>query len=120
MIGEEEFPFPSAFTLGDAPLVHEATGLEFDEWAERYDRLEENPRDVRTITGVIAIAVSRARPSWSRAKVIQYLNQVDLAGLHLEGGDDADPPAEGPAESRSAGSSTGSTTTAEDTSEAQS
>lgn len=118
LIGEEPFPIPAAFTLADGPLVYEASGLEFAEFAERMDGLGEES-DMRALTALVAIAVSRARPHWPRKRVVQFLGTVDLEAFKIEGGDDADPPAEAPTGAKlSPGSSTESTTSPADMSEA--
>lgn len=116
-IGADEFPIPTSFTLADGPLVFEASGLEFGEFAERVDGLADNPSDIRTLTGLVAVAVAHARPHWNRGRVVQFLSSVDLDAFQIEGGDDG-PPAEPPttAEPLSQPSSTASITSAEDTS----
>ena len=116
-IGNEEFPIPATFTLADGPLVYEAAGLEFDEFAERMDAIEGN--DMRALTALVAIAVSRARPHWQRRRVVQFLATVDLEDFMVEGGDDEIPPALPPetaAAKLSQSSSTESITSPEDTS----
>lgn len=117
-IGGDEFPIPSTFTLSDGPLVYEAAGLEFAEFAERMDSIE-NSTDIRALTALVAIAVSRARPQWTRRQVVQYLGKVDLDEFRIEG-DDADGPPAVPPETAAAkpsqSSSTASTTSPEATS----
>lgn len=117
-IGPDEFPIPTKFMLTDGPLVFDATGLEFDEFAERIDAMEEGSTDIRALTGLVAVAVSRGKPSWSRAQVVKYLGGVDLEAFAVEGGDDGPPavPPAAAAESPSPVSSTESITSPVDTS----
>ena len=83
------------------------------------DDLAANQSDMRTLTGIVAIAVSRARPHWPRRRVVQFLAGVDLETFKIEGGDADVPPAVPPetaAATLSQSSSTESTISAEDTS----
>lgn len=116
-IGDDEFPIPASFTLADGPLVYEASGLEFDEFAERMDGMEGNA-DIRALTALVAVAVSRARPHWPRRRVVQFLASVDLEDFKIEGDDDGPPavPPETADTKLSDGSSTASTTSPEATS----
>ena len=112
-VGDDEFPIPSSFTLSDGALGYEASGLEFGEFADRVGELEDNPGDVRTLTAMVAIAVSRSRPQWSRRRVVQYLAGVDLESFSIDGGEADGPPAEPPTQAASPISSDESTTSQE-------
>ncbi len=115
-IGTEEFPIPSSFTLADGALVFEAAGMEFDEFAARMESLDESP-DIRTLTGMVAIAVARARPHWSRKRVVQFLGTVDLDSFEIDGGEEEIPPVPPPTTAEKDPlpiSSSESTTSAED------
>lgn len=112
-IGEEEFPIPTGFTFADGPLVYEASGLEFGEFAERLDSMGDDSADIRALAGLVAVAIARAHPGWSRKQVVKFLGDVDLEAFQVEG-DDVGPPAEAPTESLGDGSSGASITSPED------
>lgn len=114
LIGEKLYPFAGNMTFMDAPLVREVTGLEFADFAERADAIDENSKDFLALTGLLAIAVSRVEPSWSRAQIIKFLGQTDITSLDIQAPDegDAGPPEQTP-ETDSPGSSEESITSPE-------
>jgi hypothetical protein len=94
-IGEDLFPYPTRFRLGDGVLVKELTGLEWDEFAARFDAVREDPktaRDYLVMVGLVGVAVWQANPRWTMPKVIAFVNDVDMEAFDSVGGDDAGPP----------------------------
>jgi hypothetical protein len=83
-VGDKFFPFASAPKIGDAPLVEAVTGVRFEAWADRLEHLDQDHPDTTAMLGLMAIAVRTAEPSWSRAKVVQFLEDVEFDGLDFD------------------------------------
>lgn len=109
------YPTPDSGRLGDAPLVREVTGIEYEAWATRMEQMEETGQpDSLVALGMLAITVKRAHPDWNRHQIVRFVENIDPAGLEVikgdQAGDAADPPAEAAEDSST--SSAASTTTA--------
>lgn len=110
LIDGERYEFDS-FKLGDWTLIYEITGLESDEFAALNDRPGGLP--MRAIPGLVAVAVWRKHPDWSRERVRRFVEQIDFETLSEV--PDEEPVVRPPApSSRSRGSSNASTTSQED------
>lgn len=90
-IGNDFYPFPSSFRLGDPVLVAEVTGASWNEFAEMLD-----DNDPRSLAGLVAVAVWQKHPTWRREKVLRYVEAMDMDALEFEGetGPDVIPPAD--------------------------
>jgi hypothetical protein len=81
------YPMPATFRLADPVLIKEVTGLEWEEFDARYrlmgekDERGETPNDPIALLGIIAVAVWQKQPTWKRDRVVQFVQQVDLADL---------------------------------------
>ncbi len=108
-IGDDFYPVPDHFTLGDAVLVKEVAGLEWEEFAAQLDG--DGGTSARTLIGLVAVAVAHGEPRWSRDRVLSFVGAVDLRTFEQVEGDEH-PPAT-PAEKSSRARSAESTPTAE-------
>lgn len=93
-IGDDFYPFPTNFRLGDPVLVTEVTGMEWNDFAELLDGGDGDPR---TMTGLIAVAVWQKHPGWRRERALRYVEGLDLESLTFkqpEEAESADPPTE--------------------------
>ncbi len=112
-INGEFYPFVDKFKHGDPILILEVTGLEWDRFAELIEQAEENGTPNPIVqTALIAVAVQRGHPGWSRNKVSEFMRNLDFGSEEFEGGTedesgDALPP------SSSGASSNNSDTTSE-------
>lgn len=88
-VGEEAFPQPESYRLGDCELINDLVGLEFSEYARRL----EEAVDQKTLVAMFAVAVWQKHPNWRREDVIRFVEQVDMADFEVPSGDDG-PPAE--------------------------
>jgi hypothetical protein len=77
------YDFPTQIRLGDAVLVRELTGVEVEDLEEA--------GNLTKLTAYLAIAVWQANPKWTRARVAQFVEQVDIESVETEGGE-PDPP----------------------------
>ena len=111
LIRDVLYPFAENFTFADAPLIREATGLEFEEFAERVDAMQPdkdddgNPiegtgkNDLLAISALVAVSISRAEPTWRRDRIVKFLAGVDVTSFDVQSPDvgpvqdDAGPPA---------------------------
>ena len=110
-IGDEEYQVPDTFRILDPVLVHELTGLDFQEFAELAQ--DSGNRDPRVLVAMVGVAVWQKHTTWKRDRVIRYLQDVNMedVGFDQAEEDDAGPPDEPPAERRrSADTSDASTT----------
>lgn len=122
------YEYPTSSKLGDAALIERLTDLTHAEWRRRYrasleavlESDESVEEDSAISIGIVAMAVARANPRWSRTKVTEFVNDLDWDEVELEAGED-DPLAPGaesapttepsgtqPAEQSSSDSDTGS------------
>ena len=92
-VGGVFYAFPTAFRLGDPPLVREVTGMS---WAEFVEALGEETGDPTVSAGMVAVAVWQKNPDWRRDRVVRFVERLDMDKLDFVGGDDAeaagDPP----------------------------
>lgn len=75
------FPLPESFRLGDPVLVREVTGLTWDEFTAMLEQEEGEITDPSVLTGMIAVSVWQANPKWPRARVVSFVEKVDLSDL---------------------------------------
>lgn len=102
MIEGRFYPMVTQYKHGDPILIHEVTGLTWEEFADLLAEAgEEGARPNPIVnTALIAVAVQRKYPTWSRRRVGDYINNLDLGAEEIVGivapeGDDAPiPPAE--------------------------
>ncbi len=107
-IGDDFYPVPDHFTFGDAVLVKEVAGLEWEEFAAELDG--NGGTSARTLIGLVAVGVAHSEPHWNRDRVIQFVLAVDLRTFEQVEGDELPPEKAG---SRSRGKSAESTPTPE-------
>lgn len=81
-IGDDFYPIPTSYRLGDPVLVTEVTGMQWNDFAELLDS-----GDPRAMIGVLAVAVWQQHPAWRRDKVVRYIEQVDMDSLSAVGVD---------------------------------
>lgn len=96
------YPFVDQFRHGDPILIHEVTGLGWDEFSDMLSKAsDESGRGVNPIvqTALIAVAIQREHQTWSRREVSEFIRNLDLGDEQYVAGDpieegDALPPAE--------------------------
>lgn len=94
VLGGEFYPTPQAFRLGDPVLIAELTGLTFPEFAEALGD-EDRRSDPSILVGLIGVSVWQKHPKWTRARVVAYVQALDLGSLQFQGGEeDEDVPPE--------------------------
>lgn len=71
------YKFPSSFRLGDPVLVTELTGMDFEDFSARIADVDALTNPVILI-GMIGVAVWQANPTWTRAKVLRYVQGVSI------------------------------------------
>jgi hypothetical protein len=117
------YPMPEGFRLCDPVLVEELTGLPFNTFAERLDEMGDSIRDGGEaevdpvmLPGLIGVSVWQAHKTWARAKVIKWVQNVDIDEVDFKGGDsdDAEGEARPPDESSSTSSSSSTKPQAEE------
>lgn len=92
------YEYPASSKLGDAALIERLTDLTHAEWRRRYrDSLQAVLDDDETVEedsaisiGIVAMAVQRANPRWSRTQVVEFVNALDWDDVEFEAGE-ADP-----------------------------
>ena len=94
-IGGAVYPVPTAFRIPDPALVREVTGMDWETFVEG---LREEQEDPVLVSGLVAVAVWQANPSWPRARVIRFLNGIDFHTLTVQGGEDGNGADAGPPE----------------------
>jgi hypothetical protein len=95
LIADEFYAFPSSMRVVDPILVDELTGYSWGEFAQLLDE-QPDELDVRTLVGLVGIAVWQKNPKWARKKVVEFVSQLDFDALNFtapEVEDDAVPPA---------------------------
>lgn len=80
------YPQPTAFRLMDTRLIREATGMKMSEFSRG---LEEDDWDELSLVGMVAVAVAQKNKTWSREKVLDFLNNIAWEDLQPVGGEDA-------------------------------
>lgn len=97
-IGEADYEFPATFRMCDPVLVEEVTGLDFAEFAERIDEMNEaiaggEPgSDVKALLGLVAVGVWQANPRWKRDRVVRFMQDADMQALTVDEAADDPPP----------------------------
>jgi len=97
------YEYPASSKLGDAALIERLTDLTHAEWRRRYrDSLQavidgdENVEEDSAISiGIVAMAVARANPRWTRTQVVEFVNALDWDEVEFEAGEETDPLAAG-------------------------
>ena len=80
------YPFVDKFKHGDPILIYEVTGLDWDTFAEKLEQAEEDEKANPIVqTALIAVAVQREHPGWSRHKVNEFIRNLDLGAEEFEG-----------------------------------
>lgn len=95
------YAYPTSRKTTDAALVEQVTGLTAQQWTTRYvDSFDLDIDDEVVSSGVLAIAISRAHPTWSRARVVEFMQSLDWDEVEPVGDpveeDDVRPPAQQP------------------------
>lgn len=128
VIDGEEYSVPGSFRMVDPILIEELTGLTFAEFSERLDKVNQQAStgkpaapDFTVTVGLVGVSVWQQHEDWTRRKVRQFVEAVDIAALSVlapEAPDDpeAESPETAPGVSESPGPdmSAESTTTPED------
>lgn len=83
------YPMPDAFRLCDPVLVSEVTGMNFNDFAEAIDD-EDRREDPVILVGLVAVAIWQQHRTWPRAKVVKFLQQVNVEELEAHAGEDDD------------------------------
>lgn len=92
VIGGEFYPTPDSGRLGDAPLVRDVTGVEYEDWAARCEQMKETGTpDTLAALGMVAITVKRAHPDWSRQRIVQFVEDINPEGLEVVKGNEPEP-----------------------------
>lgn len=107
--------YPASSKLGDAALIERVTDLTHAEWRKRYrasleavlDEDETVEEDSAISVGIVAMAVARANPRWSRGQVAEYVTSLDWEEIEFEPGD-PDPLDAGPESGQTAENGNGS------------
>lgn len=99
-IGGEFYPLTFTFKWGDPALVHEVTGLAWDEFEEPIIAVAgangDGTLSALTLSGLLAVAVKRVHPEWSRAKVRKYVENLDVSAAELVAPDEPEEDDTGP------------------------
>lgn len=95
-INDKDYAYPTSSKLGDAALIEDLTGLTHSAWRARYvasleqaiadpDALEE---DSAITVGIVAMAVARANPRWTRSRIVDFVRQLDWDQVEMIPGDE--------------------------------
>ncbi len=78
-IGGRFYPFVDQFKHGDPILIYQVTGLDWDTFSDMLAKAGDG-RGVNPIvqTALIAVAVQRGHPTWSRGEVSDFIRNLDL------------------------------------------
>lgn len=81
------YPFVQQYKHGDPILIHEVTGLAWDEFADLLaESAEEGARPNPIVqTALIAVAIQRQFPGWSRRRVSDYVRNLELGAEEIVG-----------------------------------
>ncbi len=87
-IGPTFYPFVDQFKHGDPILIHEVTGMNWDEFSEMLSKAGDG-RSVNPIvqTALIAVAIQRVHSTWSRREVSEFVRNLDLGDEEYVGGE---------------------------------
>lgn len=81
------YAFPTAFRIGDPPLVRQITGMS---WEEFTGALGDDTGDPSVSAGMIAVAVWQTNPEWRRDRVARFVEKLDMEQVKFISGDAAD------------------------------
>lgn len=88
---------PEAFRLCDPVLVVELTGLDFAVFAERLDEMGAAARnggeadvDAVLLPGLLGVAVWQVNRTWSRSKVVKFVQQIGIDEVEMHAGESDD------------------------------
>lgn len=104
-IGRRFFPFPTSFRMLDSVLIHDVTGMDWDEFvgAMPDDDDPEDQGNPIVMAGMLAVAIWHENPMWRRDKVVRFIQGVNIEDVEVVGldeetegaeGEDASPPEE--------------------------
>jgi hypothetical protein len=79
-IDGRHLPCPTSFLAADPALVKHVTGLDWDRFAGALAH-PDAVRDPAAVSGLVAVAVSRAHPAWSARRVARYLRRLPVDAL---------------------------------------
>ena len=114
-IGDRFYPFPEAFRLGDMVLVSQLTGLEWDDFAGRFDASRgDGQGDSLVLVGLVGVALWQGNQRWTLAHAVHATHEIDVSTLETVGGDE-DPLAEGAKAPENHSDSTSAESTTTDT-----
>jgi hypothetical protein len=97
-INGQVYEFVDQFKHGDPILIHEVTGLDWDEFSEMLARAGDGGRPNPIVqTALIAVAVQRVHTTWTRRDVSEFIRELTLGEEEYLGGEgretgDAVPP----------------------------
>jgi hypothetical protein len=112
-IGDRIYPVATSFRLGDPLLIQELTELSWDEFRARIKaeekRIEawftaeaegvpeeerEDPpaEDPFVALGMIGVAVAQKNPAWPRAKVVEYVRNLEGDAVEFIAGEEPEKP----------------------------
>lgn len=94
-VGGHFFPFVHEYKHGDPILIHEVTGLEWNEFAELLADAADGPANPILETALLAISVQHAQPTWSRKRVNDFVRNLALGSEEIVGNTAPERPAEG-------------------------
>lgn len=91
------YPWAQEMKLSDAPLVVEVTGMKYNEflrsWQSNIEKVTEaeeigedvDPLDLDPIVvnGLVAVAIWRQHPDWTRNKVVKYFERLEDADIDI-------------------------------------
>jgi hypothetical protein len=116
MIRGKAYPYPSSTKLGDPAVIELVTGLKHSEWRKRWvgavvsaleatekgEDIEDQDVDSDSMVtlGIVAVAVARGNPTWSRDQVFQFVKDINFDEVTIEGGDAGPPDQESPSEEK--------------------
>ncbi len=92
-INGQFFPFVDQFKHGDPILIHEVTGLTWDQFSEMLAKAGDgSSQGINPIvqTALIAVAIQRERPTWSRREVSEFVRNLELGQEEYVGGETAE------------------------------
>ncbi len=88
-IGGTEYEFAEKFKLGDAALIEEVSGLDWNAFTDRLaksmDLTATGRIDMTMQAALIAVAVQNRHPTWSRGEVVAFVTNVEFEALEYFG-----------------------------------
>ncbi len=83
------YPFVDGFKHGDPILIHEVTGLDWDEFSEMLAKSSDGRVNPIVQTALIAVAIQRVHQTWTRREVSEFIRNRDLGEEEYVGGEAA-------------------------------